>query len=342
MGALIPADSHAVPEDEESRWFRVEEPAGVIPVRRAATALAESVALPAASIAKLAIVVAEMSSNLVKHAVEGTLALRAIRQCGQVGIEAIAVDRGPGMSDLALSGLDGYSTAGTLGIGLGAIARQSTWCQTYSQPGRGTVLAVQVWPDEAPGWWARGIERPMTGEQQCGDGYAVRTFDGRSQVLVSDGLGHGPLAHLASRTAIAAFHAAGPVGPAGVVEHLHRALVRTRGAAVLVVEIEPGGAVLRAAGLGNVAGSVVVGDNRRGVTSLPGIAGHQRRGVREYTLDFPPGARFVAHSDGVSDRWSPTDYPGLFERDPVVVAATILRDAGTRRDDASVLVAVAP
>lgn len=45
------------------------------------------------------------------------------------------------------------------------------------------------------------------------------------------------------------------------------------------------------------------------------------------------------HSDGVTDRWRLTDYPGLQRRSPQVIAATLLRDAGVRRDDACVLVA---
>ena len=45
------------------------------------------------------------------------------------------------------------------------------------------------------------------------------------------------------------------------------------------------------------------------------------------------------HPDGVVDRWKPADYPGLLSHSPQVIAATVLRDAGTRRDDAGVLVA---
>lgn len=45
------------------------------------------------------------------------------------------------------------------------------------------------------------------------------------------------------------------------------------------------------------------------------------------------------HSDGVVDRWQLDDYPGLLRSGPLVMAATLLRDAGLRRDDACVLVA---
>ena len=41
-------------------------------------------------------------------------------------------------------------------------------------------------------------------------------------------------------------------------------------------------------------------------------------------------------------RWRAADYPGLLSHSPQVIAATVLRDAGTRRDDAGVLVARAP
>lgn len=97
--------------------------------------------------------------------------------------------------------------------------------------------------------------------------------------------------------------------------------------------------MLRYAGLGNITAQVVAGGRRRGLVSLPGIAGHQRPTVREYEYGLEPQDLLVMHSDGVVDRWQLDDYPGLAARSPLVVAATVLRDAGTRRDDACVLVA---
>ena len=72
---------------------------------------------------------------------------------------------------------------------------------------------------------------------------------------------------------------------------------------------------------------------------MPGIAGHQRRAVREFSYPLGGNDLVVLHSDGVSDRWRLTDYPGLATRTPLVIAVTLLRDAGARRDDAGVLVA---
>jgi hypothetical protein len=72
--------------------------------------------------------------------------------------------------------------------------------------------------------------------------------------------------------------------------------------------------------------------------SVPGIAGHQARAIRQFEYEAPPGAVIILHSDGLSPRWNPESLPGLGARDPLVIAAALLAEAGTRRDDAGVLV----
>jgi anti-sigma regulatory factor (Ser/Thr protein kinase) len=326
---------------EEGVWFRVEEAGSASGVRRTAERLATELAMPERRISDLAIVVAEAAGNLVKHADQGVVLLRPVRAGDQAGVELIAMDSGPGMIDVDRAVGDGHSTTGTLGIGLGAIVRQSGWSDLHSVPGKGTVLAAQVWPSEVPDHrWAAGLTRPLTGEPVCGDGYGIRELGGRRQVLVCDGLGHGRLAAAATREAVRVFGAAPAGSPAQLVEKLHGALSHTRGAALAVAELDQDKGVLRYAGLGNIAGTVFGADGiRKGLVSLPGIAGHQRRQIREYEYAFAPGSVLLMHSDGVVDRWNPADYPGLLSRAPQVIAATVLRDAGIRRDDAGVLVA---
>ncbi|HWS38363.1 MAG TPA: SpoIIE family protein phosphatase [Actinoplanes sp.] len=325
-------------------WFRVEEAGSASAVRRAAERLAAELAMPENRIADLSIAAAEAAGNLVKHAVQGVILVRAVRAADQAGVELIMVDSGPGMIDVQRSIGDGHSTAGTLGIGFGAILRQASRWDLHSVPGKGTVMSLQVWPGAVPEpVWASGLTRPITGETACGDAWAVRETEGRRQMLVSDGLGHGGLAAAASHEAVRAFHQAPAAPPAQVVEALHRALGHTRGAALAVAELDQQAGVVRYAGLGNISGTVLGADgSRRGMVSMPGIAGHQKRQVREYDYPLLPGATVLMHSDGVVDRWTARDYPGLLSHAPEVIAATVLRDAGTRRDDAGVLVAKLP
>jgi anti-sigma regulatory factor (Ser/Thr protein kinase) len=322
-------------------WFRVEEAGSASGVRRSAERLAVELGMPERRIADLSIVVAEAAGNLVKHADQGVLLVRPVRTATQAGVELIVIDSGPGMHDVRRSIGDGHSTTGTLGIGLGAIVRQASWSDLHSVPGRGTVLVVQIWPNAAPDpVWAAGVIRPLTGEPVCGDAFAVRAVEGRRQVMVCDGLGHGRLAAAAAQEAVRGFADAPAAPPAAVVEKLHRLLSHTRGAALAVAEFDAAASLVRYAGLGNISGTILSPDgSRRGMVSLPGIAGHQRRTIREYDYPYGEGAVVLMHSDGVVDRWSPDGYPALLTHSPQLIAATVLRDAGTRRDDAGVLVA---
>jgi anti-sigma regulatory factor (Ser/Thr protein kinase) len=328
---------------EDVGWFRIDANGTSGAARRAAVESGTRIGLTEARLGELAVAVAEMSSNLAKHADNGALLVRCLRDRGTGGVEVIALDSGPGMASTIVSGRDGYSTAGTLGIGLGAIDRLATNADGYSRPGRGTVLAVQFWPAGRPAEpfaAADGLTRPMTGEEVCGDAVAVRpSADGRLGLLACDGLGHGPLAALAAQAAVEAFRTAPDGPPAALIEVIHRQLGHTRGAAVAVASIDVAAGSVRYAGLGNISGQVVGDGYRHAMVSMPGIAGHQRRTVREFAYDLPPDAVVVLHSDGLTDRWTVADYPGLLRRRPVVIAATLLRDAGLRRDDASVLVA---
>jgi len=84
---------------------------------------------------------------------------------------------------------------------------------------------------------------------------------------------------------------------------------------------------------------VILADGaRKSMLSVPGIAGHQAGTIRQFEYTAPPGAAVILHSDGVSSRWEARSLLGLNARDPLVVAAALLAEAGTRRDDAGVLV----
>jgi hypothetical protein len=109
----------------------------------------------------------------------------------------------------------------------------------------------------------------------------------------------------------------------------------TRGGAIGVVQVA--GPAIVFAGLGNIAAVILADDSRKSMLSVPGIAGHQAGTIRQFDYIAPSGAAIILHSDGISNRWGRQALPGLPARDPLVVAA-LLAEAGTRRDDAGVLV----
>ena len=321
-------------------WFRVDDPSAPGTIRRAAMRLAEQLGFAEHRAGEVGIAATELATNLSRHAVAGTLALRVRRHEEEVAVELISIDAGPGIADLDAMLVDGRSTDGTLGIGLGAVRRLASRFDAHSVTGRGTVIVATFWahdvpPPDPP---VAAFTRAITGEEVCGDACCYRVDRDRTILMVADGLGHGPLAAAASTEAVRAFAQASG-GPAEILAVLHARLATTRGAAVAVAELDPKARCLRFAGVGNVAGWVDDGDRRRGLLSHPGIVGHQARSWKEVTADLPPASLVVLHSDGLTDKWNLAHYPGLRRHDVAVVAATLLRDAGIRHDDASVLVA---
>jgi anti-sigma regulatory factor (Ser/Thr protein kinase) len=299
--------------------------------------MAERLQFPAARIGQLALAVTEAASNLHKHAEQGSLLLCVNRDGPQPGIDLVTIDAGPGVRDVTAALRDGHSTAGTLGIGLGAIQRLADFADLYSRPGHGTSLvarfrAVPAGPE--PRW--AGLIRPITGETECGDAYGVVLTDSAVTAVLCDGLGHGPLAAAAAAAGVAAV-LDDPAGePAALLERAHRRMSGTRGGAVGVVQV--GGQLARFAGLGNVAASVVSDGRRKSMISIPGIAGVQARTIRQFEYEAPPGSAVILHSDGVSSRWEAAALPALEARDPLLIAAVLLAEAGVHRDDAGVLV----
>jgi anti-sigma regulatory factor (Ser/Thr protein kinase) len=323
------------------RWIAVEDASAVGACRNAVLGLARRLQFPAARADQLALAVTEAASNLHKHAQAGSLLLRVARDEEVPGIELVTIDAGPGLADVGAAMRDGHSTAGSLGIGLGAIQRLAGFCDLYSVPGHGTALAARFRPREpkpAPGPPRfAGLTRPITGEQDCGDVYAAtEAGDGLITAVLCDGLGHGPLAAAAAAEGVTAVLDDPAAEPAALLERVHRRMSGTRGGAVGIVQLS--GTVARFAGLGNIAACVLHQGSRKGMLSVPGIAGHQARSFRQFEYQVPPGAAVILHSDGISSRWQAAGLPGLEGRDPLLVAAVLLGRAGIHRDDAGVLV----
>jgi anti-sigma regulatory factor (Ser/Thr protein kinase) len=318
----------------------MEEGSQVAAARRRAGELARVLQFDEATAGRVALTVTEAATNVLKHAGRGEMLLGVSRGGGPRFVEALALDRGPGMADVARCFEDGYSTAGSAGTGLGAVRRLTSTCEIYSRPG-GTALLMRIGPERerAGPVGVAGLSVALAGEALCGDAWDHEAEGGMLRVLVVDGLGHGAGAAEAARECVRAFRRHRGAPPAARVERLHEALRASRGAAVAVAEIDPGRRLLRFAGLGNIGG-VVYGDGPgRHLVSHHGTAGHEIRRIAEYTYPWPAHGVLVMHSDGVATLRDLAAYPGLLHRDPALVAGVLYRDFARRRDDATVVVA---
>ncbi len=310
--------------------------------RRAAVAAASALGFDEAGAARAGIVVTEMATNLWRHGGGGEIVISSVVHDGQPSIEALALDRGSGMANLAQCFEDGYSTAGSAGSGLGAVNRLSE-CDVFTQPGKGTaILARLAKRTREPGGRSAfaygGICVPLAGEEVCGDAGAFRQAGAALLVMLADGLGHGPsAAHFALR-AVDVFQASKEDEPVQIIAEMHRTLHGTRGGAVSLARLDPRNRLIRFAGIGNVAGLVSrhAGQTKNFV-SMPGIVGHNANNVREFTYEWPPDSPVLLYSDGINSHWSLDEYQGLASHDPSLLCGVIYRDKKRGRDDASVL-----
>jgi anti-sigma regulatory factor (Ser/Thr protein kinase) len=324
--------------------FPITHASDVAAARRAGQKLADALGFDDVRAGRLAIVITEAATNILKHAGEGMVTvMRTQSGVATAGVDVVAIDNGPGIADLEFALRDGISTAGTAGTGLGALRRQSDEFDAWTWHGRGAAFFMRIWqgaiPPEPCGVEAGGLCMPLAGEEACGDGWAVTCDPDGATLLGVDGLGHGPEAAKAAAGAIHALEKRPAAPPGEVVQTAHTLLRLTRGAALSVARIDYAAGELRFAGIGNVSALVHDGTGRRALVAHNGIVGHNMRKVQEFTVPFPPGALCVMHSDGIHTQWDLAAYPGLHVRAPVLVAAVLMRDFIRRRDDAMVLVA---
>jgi anti-sigma regulatory factor (Ser/Thr protein kinase) len=309
----------------------------VAAARRRAAELGDALGFDELAAGRVAIVVTEAATNVVRHGGGGEIYLGVAGSGQSRGLQIVAMDRGPGMRDVSQSLRDGFSTAGTAGNGLGAISRVATTFDLYSSPGRGTVLAAAVFQDGEGASFA-AITVPIPGESVCGDAWAAWSAGELTSIFVVDGLGHGEEAAAAARCAVEAFERHAERSTHEVLTAVHGALKSTRGGAVAIAELDRRHGTLKYSGLGNISARIVSADGgTHHLVSLPGIAGHAFRRLQQFAHPWPPGALVILHSDGISTHWSLLE--SLLSRRPDVIAGSIYRDHRRGRDDATVVVA---
>lgn len=314
--------------------------------RRRAVKLAQSLGFSEAAAGTLALTVTEAATNLVKHAKQGELVIRALQNGRMGGVEVLALDRGPGLANPARSLADGHSTAGSAGTGMGAMQRMSAEFNIHSVLNSGTAVRLVMWADGNHHLdFDKGLELgaiclPKAGESACGDAWtAVSTRKGQLLCVV-DGLGHGPDAAAAARLAVEQVEqlAAKDLSLREIIEAVHLALRPTRGAAIALARLHAGEPVCTFCGIGNISACLVHQGQTRSMVSHNGIMGHQVRKVQEFTYPTHENALCIVHTDGIATRWRLDDYPGLERSNAALIAGVLYRDYARRRDDATIVV----
>jgi len=328
---------------KDASAIAITEETQVAAARRAAADLCRRLDLSESTTARAELIAVELAGNILNHAKRGTLYMGPTAT--GLGIQLIASDLGPGLGDVEQAMRDGFSTSTTPGLGLGAVRRKADSIDVYSRWNEGTVFAATL-RDRPSGDEANVavLSTHIEGETLNGDSWAIYPLPGRTIYLVVDGLGHGPNAAVASAAAIRVADAALAndvhISLVHIVQRMHGPMQATRGAAILLVSVAEADGKVLCCGIGNISAVLCAPDSStRALVSHNGTVGHRMARVQEFEYPASSATLLVMHSDGVSARWKPSQYPGLLQRTPAVIAGVLYRDAVRGRDDATVLVA---
>jgi serine/threonine-protein kinase RsbT len=117
----------------------------IVLARQRGRALAVELGFSAGDATLIATTISELARNIVTYARTGLITLRSIHGSSRKGILVVAFDDGPGIPDIRQAMRDGFSTSGSLGLGLPGVRRLMDEFEIKSQPGKGTTVAVKKW-----------------------------------------------------------------------------------------------------------------------------------------------------------------------------------------------------
>lgn len=296
-------------------------------------------------VAEADIVVAEIASNLIKHAGGGEILARLFTEDDNVALELISIDNGPGIANPEKMLEDGVSTVNTLGQGLGSIKRLSDTFQIYSQKGWGTIVLSRIYKNELPVTRKREtaeiryINVPKPGETVCGDGFFCKVKPDAITLFLADGLGHGPEANRAVVKGMSYLQEVHSGLPGEMLAGMHKEVKRTRGLVGTMVVYNCKDRMWKFCGIGNISTVLHNPVNYKTYTPYNGIVGMNIPStIKEMEIPSERGQVLVMCSDGVRSRWDLQRYPGLLKLDLSIAAAAIYKDYGRRADDTSVVI----
>ena len=130
---------------DETVRVPIEEDRDVVSARQQARALGEELGFGSTDLTLLATAISEVARNITAYAERGEIVLRVVHRAGREGIEVVAHDEGPGITDVELALQDGYTTGNGLGLGLPGARRLVDEFAIRTAPDAGTTVTLVKW-----------------------------------------------------------------------------------------------------------------------------------------------------------------------------------------------------
>jgi serine/threonine-protein kinase RsbT len=134
-------------DSASSQTTSIMDESDLLRVRSALRAEAQNVGMGLTAATKLITAGSELARNIVRYALhgQGEVVIERIRDGERRGVRAVFSDTGPGIANVEEAMRDGFSTAGSLGLGLPGTRRLVDEFSIDSEPGRGTTVVIAQW-----------------------------------------------------------------------------------------------------------------------------------------------------------------------------------------------------
>lgn len=123
----------------------IDTDADIVTARQRGKQLAADLGFSSIQLTLIATAISELARNILLYAKHGEIILRTAHNSDKPGIVVIARDEGPGIVDLKQALQVGYSTSGSLGLGLPGVRRLMSDFEIQSEPDKGTTVTVKKW-----------------------------------------------------------------------------------------------------------------------------------------------------------------------------------------------------
>jgi serine/threonine-protein kinase RsbT len=117
----------------------------IVLARQAGRRLASSLNFSPSDLTVIAAAISELARNIIVYAGRGEVQVSLVEKNGRRGVAVVARDDGPGIADIDLALTDGYSTSGSLGLGLPGAKRLMDDFEIDTALGKGTTILMRKW-----------------------------------------------------------------------------------------------------------------------------------------------------------------------------------------------------
>jgi serine/threonine-protein kinase RsbT len=126
-------------------YVRITNEWDIVAARQLGRNVAKELGFGTVDQARITTAISELARNIYLYAGHGQVYIEKKQDAGKKGVQIIASDDGPGISDIRKVMEDGFSTSGGLGAGLPGVKRLMDEFNVESTPGEGTDIRATKW-----------------------------------------------------------------------------------------------------------------------------------------------------------------------------------------------------